>query len=152
MDEQIILNRVLGIKEKLIQLQSFYINSDPVQEFDRVKIASVNLAAVDMLFDYPIEYKFFLEHIGTVYIAYAGAFMLEVCLPCELEDCWWISDQEIIESNNYRIIAFTDNDEIFDLIFDISKKPFERYCTSEEISKMNFLEIVELKVNELLNN
>jgi hypothetical protein len=86
-----------------------------------------------------------------VYVAYSGAFMLEVCLPQNLDDCWWISNEEITGSDNFRIIANTDNDEINYVIYDITKTPFERYCTNESDLKIIFLDIVEKKVEECFN-
>ena len=152
MDQKILRKKVLEIKEKLMKLQSIYLNSDPLQEYDLVKIDSVNLESIKKLKGYPEDYKVFLEEIGTVYVAYSGAFMLEVCLPQNLDNCWWIPNKEITDSDNFRIIANTDNDEINYVIYDITKTPFERYCTYESDLKINFLDMVEKKVEECYKN
>jgi nucleosome binding factor SPN SPT16 subunit len=57
-----------------VQLQSIYLNSDPLQEYDLVKIDSVNLESIKKLKSYLEDYKVFLEEIGTVYVAYSGAY------------------------------------------------------------------------------
>jgi hypothetical protein len=151
MEEKAIIQRVLEIKKKLTQLESIYKNSDPLQQFDFVKTSSVSAKSKDELIEYPNEYKIFLELIGEVYVAFAGAFMLEVCLPKNLDDCWWISDQKITDSDNYRIIAYTDNDDIYDIIYDVTKNPFERHFTDQRNLGMSFLDIVEKKIKECLS-
>ena len=57
-----------------MQLQSIYLNSDPLQEYDLVKIDSVNLESIKKLKSYLEDYKVFLEEIGTLYVAYSGAY------------------------------------------------------------------------------
>ena len=151
-DQKFLRKRVLEIKGKLMELESIYMNSDPLQQFDFVKINSVNLESIKKLKGYPEDYKVFLEEIGTAYIAFAGAFMLEVCLPQNLDDCWWISNEDIKGSDNFRIITNTDNNEINYVIYDITKTPFERYCTYESDLKIKFLDIIEKKVDECLTN
>ena len=74
MDQKFLRKRVLEIKEKLMKLKSIYLNSDPLQEYDLVKIDSVNLESIKKLKSYLEDYKVFLEEIGTVYVAYSGAY------------------------------------------------------------------------------
>jgi hypothetical protein len=152
MDQNISRKRVLEIKEKLMNLKSIYKNSDPLQEFSFVRTNSVNLEAIENFKHYPEEYKLFLEIIGTVYVACADAFMLEVCIPRNLDDCWWISNEDIRSSDNFRIIVNTDNDEINYVIYDVCKTPFKRYHVNEEDLKLSFLDIVEKKVEKCLSN
>ena len=57
-----------------MKLQTIYLNSDPLQEYDLVKIDSVNLESIKKIKSYPEDYKVFLEEIGTVYAAYSGAY------------------------------------------------------------------------------
>jgi hypothetical protein len=52
-----------------VKLQTIYLNSDPLQEYDLVKIDSVNLESIKKLKSYPEDYKVFLEEIGTEYVA-----------------------------------------------------------------------------------
>jgi hypothetical protein len=146
--EQQNLKRILVLKERIMQLQSKFMNLDPLQMENFVKINSVKVESIEKYQSYPEDYKIFLEEIGTVYVAYADAFMLEVCLPRNLEDCWWISNEEITGNENFRIIIHTDNDDIEYMIYDITKTPFERYCTDESDLKFNFLDIVEKKIED----
>jgi hypothetical protein len=50
------------------------LNSDPLQEYDLVKIDSVNLESIKKIKGYPEDYKVFSEEISTVYVAHSGAY------------------------------------------------------------------------------
>jgi hypothetical protein len=145
MDEIDIMKRVLAIKAQLSELKNTYIESDPLQEYDYIKIYQVAPSIISNLKGYPADYKIFLEQIGEVYFVYCGCFMLEVMLPSQV-DCWWNSNIEITSNHDYKLLAHTDNDDIYHLIFDVSKSPHKRFLSYEDQPTLNLLEIVEEKL------
>jgi hypothetical protein len=152
MERQLIIDRVLSIKENLLKLHSEYLKSNPEQDYDRVIIKKVELIDLEELTEYPLEYQIFLEQIGEVYIAYCDCFMIEVCLPQNMDDIWWFEDYKSLNPDNFRIIVHTDNDNIYYVLYDISKTPFERFYGYYEDYDKNFLDIIEEKIGELLRD
>jgi hypothetical protein len=150
MENPILIDKVLDIKDKLKAIELKYTNLDPEQKDNFVSISEVQSEVLDTLLDYPLEYQIFLKEIGEVYIAYGDAFMLEVSLPKHLGDIWWFSYQESSDLDKYRIIVHTDNNDINYAIYDITKIPFERYYQNIEVFNLSFLKIIEDKINELL--
>jgi hypothetical protein len=149
MEEKEILRRVLIIKEKIIELELVNSKKDlEEQTYDFVKINKVDSDKLGELFNYPLEYRVFLEQIGTIYVAYAGCFMLEVILPERLDEIWWAD--EYSNNENHRILVHTDNDNIEFVIYDISNTPFIRIVKDNESPVMDFLDIVEKKLEGLL--
>jgi len=151
MQESEILERVLKIKGKILALE--LINSKKDQEektYDFVKTNKVDSEKLDELSNYPLEYRIFLAQIGTIYVAYAGCFMLEVLLPERLDDIWWACKDKNLNNENHRIIVHTDNDNIEFVIYDISNMPFVRIVKDNESPVMHFLDIVENKLDGLL--
>ena len=77
--------------------------------------------------------------------------MLELSIPMKISDSsFWAIDDNIRYNDGFRIIAHTDNDDIFYLIYDITEIPIKRYREDEECLKMNLLDIVEQKLNRLI--
>jgi hypothetical protein len=151
--EKNILDRIFKIKEKLIDLKLKYLKVDPLEEYNTVILNNIDSSEITKLLNYPSEYKMFLEQIGTVYIAFADAFMLEVSIPIKISDSsFWGLDDNIRCNDDFRIIAHTDNDDIFYLIYDTTEIPIKRYCEDEECSKMNLLDLVEQKINCLIHD
>jgi hypothetical protein len=147
--EKKILNQVLKIKEKLTKLKLDYLKQDPSEVDSLIKINPVDPNNIKELLNYPIEYKLFIEYIGEVYVVFATAFMLDVSLPAKLYDSFfWAADDDVINNEDLRIIAHTDNNDIFYWIYNVTKVPFERYFKNEECSKGNFLDIIESKIEE----
>jgi hypothetical protein len=145
-EEKIIRSRVIKLKEKLTSLKLNYLKFDTSQEDSYVIINNVDLNIINDLFDYPAEYRIFLEEIGTVYVAYSTLFILEVSLPSKLYDSSiWVLDEEVINNENLRIIAHSDNDDILYLVYDISKVPFERYL--DDFNTISLLDLVEKSIN-----
>jgi hypothetical protein len=148
------LNRIFAIKEGLEHLKQHYLTESFEQDSNFVRIKEVDKGLLKDLDLYPIEYRTFLELIGEINIAECDCFMIEVSLPLKLEesDNFWTYDREIMENENLRVIVFTDNDEIFHVVFDVSSTPFIRYCPYDGFCELEFLDIVEEKVDSILWN
>lgn len=148
-----LLIRISAIKEGLELLKQHYLTDSFDQDSNYVRIKEVDKGQLTDLDLYSIEYRTFLELIGEIYIAECGCFMIEVSLPLKLEESrFWTYDREIMENENLRVIVFTDNDDIFHVVFDVSSTPFVRYCPYDGFSELEFLDIVEQKLDGILWN
>jgi hypothetical protein len=140
--------RIQRLKEKIKRLQDYYKILDDL-EYNYVLIEKVNDTDLVTLSDYPIEYVNFLKEIGEVYIAKSGCFMIDISLPSQPDDCWWL-ENNIMHDSTLRVIVHTDNDDIEYVIFNTSSIPYKRYSHLDLIEVKSFLEIVENKIDELV--
>jgi hypothetical protein len=152
-EKEKILTRIKAIKEGIDLLNQHFLKENPKQDYNVVRIKKVDKSELNELELYPIEYRIFLEVVGQIYIAERDCFMIEVSIPLKLEESlFWTYDREIMEDENLRVIVFADNDDILHVVFDVSKSPFIRYCPYDGFCELEFLDIVEEKIDGILWN
>jgi hypothetical protein len=150
--EEIILTRINCIKDALMKLKKSFKEIDPDENSNRVKFDLVNTSKIINFENYPVDYKCFLERIGTLVVGMSTAFMFEVTLPSNPED--YIDDFEF-NNDRLKILAHTDNDVILYLIYNIEELKYESFkCDDLEsnIWRYSFLDLIEFKLSEVISD
>jgi hypothetical protein len=147
--EETLINRLLLLKDKLTFLEENMKLIDPKMVFDSIHYFPINKMKLETIKDYPLEYFLFMEFIGPFEISQSGCFMLEVTLPQPLNEVWSV-DRKLIDNQNLKIVAHTDNDDIFHAIYDSSALPILPFINKK--IKISFLDLVEKKIEECISN
>lgn len=152
LSEEIILTRINCIKDALMKLKKSFKEIDPDEDFEIVRFELVNTSKIINFEKYPLDYKYFLERVGTLVVAYASASMFEVTLPSNPED--YIDDFEF-NNDRLKILARITDDDFAYLIYDNTNLKYEDFVDTDIaniIWKKSFLDLVEFKLNEVIFN